>query len=94
MVEWVILGYVYPRRRVLRRKELCRPHPLDAPTGTAEMTRSNEQLKQTALRFLREALAMDYDDDQSIDYAARMMGKEYLPLIGQTHARMKPTEPI
>lgn len=56
--------------------------------------RSNEQLKQTIRNYLRTALAMDYDDDQSIDYAARMMGREYLPLIGQVFARMKPTEPI
>lgn len=56
--------------------------------------RSNEQIKATIRNHLRNALAMDMDDDQSIDYAARMMGREYLPLIGQVHARMKPTEPI
>lgn len=56
--------------------------------------RSNAQLKRTIENHLRQAFAMDYDDDGQIDYAARMMGREYLPLIGQVHARMKPTEPI
>ena len=56
--------------------------------------RSNEQIKQTIRNHLRNALAMDMDDDAAIDYAARMMGKDLLPLIGQVHARMKPTEPI
>ena len=56
--------------------------------------RSTEQLKASIRNHLREAFAMDYDDDGQIEYAARMMGREYLPLIGQVHARLKPTEPI
>lgn len=61
------------------------------------MTRTTEQLTRTALAFLRQARD-EYkltDDDEIIAAAARLMGAEYLPLIGRTHARyFKPTEPM
>ena len=56
--------------------------------------RSTEQLKASIRNHLREAFAMDYDDDEQIDYAARMMGEEYRALISKVHAGLKPTEPI
>ena len=58
--------------------------------------RSNEQLKQTALRFLRKARD-EYkltDDDEIIAEAARLMGRQHLPLIGQVFAREFSTYPL
>jgi len=60
---------------------------------TRAPVRSNEQLKQTIRNHLRHAFGEGLDDDAQTEYAARMMGREYLPLIGQVHARLKPTEP-
>lgn len=56
--------------------------------------RSTAQIKQSIERHLRHAFGEGLDDDAQIEYAARMMGKDMLPLIGQVHARTKPTEPI
>jgi hypothetical protein len=56
---------------------------------TRSPVRSNEQLKATALRFLRKARD-EYrltDDDEIIAEAARLMGREHLPLLGQVFAR-------
>ncbi len=66
-----------------------RTHRLDAPTGAASMTvRSNAQQEQTALRFLRQARDSGLtDDDDIIAEAARLMGREHLPLIGRVFGR-------
>ena len=56
--------------------------------------RSTAQIKQSIERHLRHAFGEGLDDDAQIEYAARMMGREYLPLIGQVFARLKPTDPI
>ena len=60
------------------------------------MTRSLPQLEQTALRLLRQARDTGLsDDDAIIAEAARLMGKEHLPLIGRVFGRhFKPTEPV
>lgn len=58
------------------------------------MARSNAQIKTTICNHLRVAFADGLDDDAQIEHAARMMGREYLPLIGQCHARLKPTLPV
>lgn len=52
------------------------------------MTRTTEQITRTALAFLRQARDSGItDDDAMIEEAARLMGREYLPLIGRVFAR-------
>lgn len=52
------------------------------------MTRSLPQQERTALAFLRQARDSGItDDDAMIEEAARLMGREHLPLIGRVHAR-------
>lgn len=52
------------------------------------MTRSRDQLEQTALNLLRVAFAQGWrTDDLLIDYTAEAMGEEHRALIGRVHAR-------
>jgi len=52
------------------------------------LTRSRDQLEQTARKFIREAYAAGMKaDDDVIAYAADLMGKEHLALIGRAFAR-------
>jgi hypothetical protein len=54
----------------------------------AHLTRSRDQLEQTAHNLLRQAYAEGWNtDDLAIDYATAAMGEEYRPLIGRVHAR-------
>lgn len=61
------------------------------------MTRTTEQLTRTALALLRKARD-EYkltDDDEMIEEAARLMGREHLALIGRVHARhFKAMDPL
>ena len=56
--------------------------------------RSNFQLRQSITNHLRNAFALDMDDDASIDYACRMIGEQHRALVTKIHASMKPTEPV
>lgn len=60
------------------------------------MTRTTEQLTRTALAFLRQARDSGItDDDEIIEEAAKLMGHEFLPLIGRVFAReFATTRPI
>lgn len=52
------------------------------------MTRNLPQQEKTALNILRRVRDNGItDDDEIIAEAARLMGREHLPLIGRVHAR-------
>lgn len=60
------------------------------------MARNLPQQEQTALNILRRVRDSGItDDDEIIAEAARLMGREHLPLIGRVFGRhFKPTEPV
>ena len=52
------------------------------------MVKSLAQQEREAIAFLRQARDNGLsDDDEIIAEAARLMGREHLPLIGRVHAR-------